>query len=208
MKKVLMIILIVISAVAVIFAALYFGIKHHARMHVSDWGGMINPDARIGEDGEYYIPGENTSDENSLHNNTPDENMPDGDYNYTDNENMLDGDYTYVDNEKLLGRIVGSWVSGDGSYTMSYDNDYQMTIIEDDVVVLSTKAYFAYLQPGENRSTDFTLESTVLTDKNGSANGVVDYCYHSSVEGEDVIYMCIFFEDGHENNLQFKKRPL
>lgn len=177
MKKVVLAVLIVILFVII----LYFALLYHARMNMTDRGGMINPDARIGEDGAYYIP------------------------------DMVDGDFTYVDNAKLLERIVGDWVSEDGSYRMAYDADYTMTIFEAGVEILQTKADFAYLQPGKVKQTEFTLDCVSLKDPDGNEAGVVDYCYHSLEEGEDCIFMSVFFlaeaegTEEIEKTIQFRK---
>lgn len=164
MKKVVMIVCIVLLGIA----GLYWGLRYHARMTASDWGGMENPDVQIGKDGEHSVPDKNVSD------------------------NMLDGDFTYVDNEKLLRRIVGNWASEDGSYHMRYDNEYQMTIVRDGANVLVTKADFSYLQPGEVVHTDFMLESSVIQDVAGKDWGEVEYCYHFLDGEEDVICMGVY----------------
>lgn len=182
MKKVLIIISIIIMGIVL----LYFGLLYHARMTASDWGGMINPDAVIGEDGEYYIPDDLSDD------------------------HMLDGDFTYVDNEKLLERICGEWISNDGRYRMKYDDNYQMTITENDVDVFSATAQFSYLQPGEVSQTDFSLNQTILKDSTGNDYGEIDYCYHFVKNDEDIICMNVFLLDNQEQDdyeiiIQFKK---
>ena len=183
MKKALLIILIILLCIVV----LYLGLLYHARMTASDWGGMVNPDAVIGEDGEYYIPDDTISD-----------------------DHMVDGNFTYVDNDKLLERIVGDWESADGSYTMVYDRDYQMTIKEGGVELLATKADFRYLQPGEVTDTDFMLELSTIKDTAGNDWGEVEYCYHYIENEEDVICMSIYLlnvddEQNGEIIMQFKK---
>lgn len=51
------IVLLIILLVCVAILCL----RMHAAGHMTDHGGMINPEAVIGEDGEYYIPGKEES---------------------------------------------------------------------------------------------------------------------------------------------------
>ena len=178
MKKVF----IIAGILILVLIGLYFGMVYHARRNASDWGGMVNPDAAIGEDGEYYIP----------------------------DETMLDGDFTYVDNEKLLERIVGRWMSEDGSYSMTYGNDYHMTVMQDSAELLSTRADFVYLQPGEPACTDFRLEVSAIKDTAGNDWGEVESCYHFLENGEDRICLSIYLPDAEDVSdgeivLQFQK---
>ena len=125
----------------------------------------------------------------------------------TDTASILDGDHTYIDNEKLLQVITGTWSSEDGHYVIKLNSDCRIILSLDGEPLLDDYIQFVYLQPGIDRSTEFSLDSFVLQKRDGSPAGEITSFYHEGAE-EDTGGRLIVEIDlaGSSKTVEFKKQ--
>ena len=117
---------------------------------------------------------------------------------YTDDEEdiqELDGDQTYVDNDALLSMLIGTWKSTDERYTLTVYEDYRITLMQENEVVLESPVDFTYLLPGEPEETELTLTSTELKNQDGAVLGEVESFYFIPADENQ---LCITLEDDEE----------
>ena len=60
--------------------------------------------------------------------------------------------------------------------------------------VLECEISFTYLQPGDYKETDISLEPASLTQEDDATIGTVTNFYHVLVDGEDTLFMKIIHE--------------
>ena len=120
---------------------------------------------------------------------------------------MLDGNYTYVDNNALLQVIAGEWVSADGCWTLTLDEDCGMLLTLNGEAVLEDTVSFTYLQPGFVGETEFSLQTETLTCDDGSSLGEVRFFCHQADKkgGSGRLQLDINGADGRDETLVFTK---
>lgn len=136
----------------------------------------------------YYFVNMNTLDKDGM------ENPFIEDDNEDEQIEILDGNNTYVDNEALLDRIAGDWLSENGHYRLQLDHEYKMILQMDGESVLECEIDFTYLQPGDYKVTDISLEPDSLTQEDGTVIGSITNFYHALVDDEDTLFMEIIHE--------------
>lgn len=147
----------------------------------------------------YYV-NMNTLDKNGMENplieTDKEDNKEDNNEDSMEDEQIeiLDGNNTYVDNEALLDRIAGEWLSENGHYRLQLDYEYKMLLQMDGESVLECEIDFTYLQPGDYKVTDISLEPASLTQADGAKIGAVTNFYHALVDDEDTLFMEIIHE--------------
>ena len=100
---------------------------------------------------------------------------------------LLDGDYTYVANDVLLQQIAGAWADESGRWGLAIDGEGGFRLTLDGETLREDALDFAYLQPGEPRTTEFTADGWELALPDGRA--AVESLRYEPGEGSGVIVL-------------------